>query len=243
MVRQHHWLIGHEFEQTPGDGEGQGSLACCSPWGCKELDTTDWTTTTYSTLSKMNCCPLRFWVPDSGPHGPRGPLPSHFSPASTCPTHTRTHTHTPRIKSKESQWPWLQKERENGHGVCTPFSNYLCPSGERTAIDMLAPCPPGSRWHAEWILRVVQLSLQRSCRVGFCSLCVCMLSRFSCIRFCDSMDCSPPGFSVCGISQARILQWIAMPSSRGSSRPWDQTRVSCISCTGRPGLYCQGSPW
>ena len=28
----------HEFEQTPGDGEGQGSLACCSPWGCKELD-------------------------------------------------------------------------------------------------------------------------------------------------------------------------------------------------------------
>ena len=32
---------GHEFEQTPGDGEGQGSLACCSPWGHKELDTTE----------------------------------------------------------------------------------------------------------------------------------------------------------------------------------------------------------
>ena len=38
MVGWHHWLDGHEFEQAPGDGEGQGSLPCCSPWGCKELD-------------------------------------------------------------------------------------------------------------------------------------------------------------------------------------------------------------
>ena len=36
----HHWLNGHEFEQTLGDSEGQGSLACCSPWGCKVLATT-----------------------------------------------------------------------------------------------------------------------------------------------------------------------------------------------------------
>ena len=42
MVVWHHWLSGHEFEQTPGDSEGQGSLVCCSPWGCKELDTTEW---------------------------------------------------------------------------------------------------------------------------------------------------------------------------------------------------------
>ena len=35
------WLNGHEFEQTPGDGEGQGSLACCSPWGHKESDMTE----------------------------------------------------------------------------------------------------------------------------------------------------------------------------------------------------------
>ena len=47
MVRCHHWLNGHEFEQTQGDSEGQGSLACCSPWDCKELDMTEWTTTTY----------------------------------------------------------------------------------------------------------------------------------------------------------------------------------------------------
>ena len=36
----HHWLNGHEFEQVLGDGDGQGSLACCSAWGCKESDTT-----------------------------------------------------------------------------------------------------------------------------------------------------------------------------------------------------------
>ena len=42
MVGWHHQLNGHEFEQVPGDGEGQGSLACCSPWGCKELDTIEW---------------------------------------------------------------------------------------------------------------------------------------------------------------------------------------------------------
>ena len=42
MVRWPHWLNGHEFEQAPGDGKGrQGSLACCSPWGLKESDTTE----------------------------------------------------------------------------------------------------------------------------------------------------------------------------------------------------------
>ena len=41
MVGWHHRLNGHEFEQTLGDGDGQRSLACCSPWSCKESDTTE----------------------------------------------------------------------------------------------------------------------------------------------------------------------------------------------------------
>ena len=41
MVGWHHWFNEHEFEQTPGDSDGQGSLACCSPWSRKESDTTD----------------------------------------------------------------------------------------------------------------------------------------------------------------------------------------------------------
>ena len=39
MFGWHHGLNGDEFEQAPGDGEGQGSLACYSPWGCRELNT------------------------------------------------------------------------------------------------------------------------------------------------------------------------------------------------------------
>ena len=42
MAGWHHWLNGHEFEQASEDGDGQGCLACCSPWGHKELDTAEW---------------------------------------------------------------------------------------------------------------------------------------------------------------------------------------------------------
>ena len=41
MVGWHHRLNGHEFEQTPGDGDGQGSQVCCSPWGLRESDMTE----------------------------------------------------------------------------------------------------------------------------------------------------------------------------------------------------------
>ncbi|XDA86997.1 hypothetical protein R6Z07M_016694 [Ovis aries] len=50
------------------------------------------------------------------------------------------------------------------------------------------------------------------------------------------MDCSPPGSSVHGVLQTRILEWITMSSSRGSSRPRDQTRVFYVSCIGRQAL-------
>ena len=41
MAGWHHQLNRHEFEQTPGDSEAKGNLACCSPWGCRELDMTE----------------------------------------------------------------------------------------------------------------------------------------------------------------------------------------------------------
>ena len=41
MVGWHHQLIGHEFEQAPGVVDGQGGVACCNPWGCKESDMTE----------------------------------------------------------------------------------------------------------------------------------------------------------------------------------------------------------
>ena len=56
----------------------------------------------------------------------------------------------------------------------------------------------------------------------------------SCPTLCDPMDCSLPGSSVHGISHARILEWVAVSFSRGSSRPRDRTHISCI---GRRMLY------
>ena len=55
MVGWHHQLNGHEFEQTLGDSEGQGSLVSCSPWGHKELDTTEH-------LHQAIWLPGRYWV-------------------------------------------------------------------------------------------------------------------------------------------------------------------------------------
>ena len=62
-----------------------------------------------------------------------------------------------------------------------------------------------------------------------CCIAVCVLVAQSCPSLCDPMDCSPPGSSVHGILQARILEWVAMLSSRGSSQPRDQTQVFHIA--------------
>ena len=59
----------------------------------------------------------------------------------------------------------------------------------------------------------------------------------SCPTLCDPVESSPPGSAIPGILQARILEWVAMPSSRGSSWPRDQTCISCGSCIGRRILY------
>ena len=58
---------------------------------------------------------------------------------------------------------------------------------------------------------------------------VCVLVVHLCLTLCNPMDCSLPGSSVHGILQARILEWVAMRFSRGSSHPRDQTLVSCIA--------------
>ena len=62
MAGWHHWFNGHEFEWTQGVGDGQGDLAFCSPWGCKESDTTEplnWTDIVYETvIQRLICQPV-----------------------------------------------------------------------------------------------------------------------------------------------------------------------------------------
>ena len=62
-----------------------------------------------------------------------------------------------------------------------------------------------------------------------------------CLTLCDAMDCSSPDSSVHGILQARILEWVAMPSSRGSSQPRDQTAPPALQADPLP-LSHRGSP-
>ena len=74
--------------------------------------------------------------------------------------------------------------------------------------------------------------IKRLCWLGFSAK---LLQ--SCPTLCDPMDCGPPGSSVPGILPARILEWVAMPSSKGSSQPLDGTCIFYVSCTGRHVLY------
>ena len=62
----------------------------------------------------------------------------------------------------------------------------------------------------------------------------------SCVRLCDPMACSPPGSSIHGILQARILVWVASSYPRRSSSPRDQTYASCVFCIGFSGTEPPG---
>ena len=62
-----------------------------------------------------------------------------------------------------------------------------------------------------------------------CQLCMHAKLLNLCLTLCNTMDCSPPGSSAHGFLQARILKWVTLPSSRGSSQPRDQAHISCIA--------------
>ena len=86
-------------------------------------------------------------------------------------------------------------------------------------------------WTKVYILQG-KLLLKYMCVCVCVCVCVCsvwcVLVAQSCLSVCDPMDCSLPGYSVHGILQARILEWVVIPFSRVSSQPRNQTRVSCI---------------
>ena len=73
-------------------------------------------------------------------------------------------------------------------------------------------------------------------------VCVRARSPLSCLTLCNSMDCSPPGSSIPGILQARILEWVAMPSSRGSSWPRDES-TSLTSPALRGEFFTTSATW
>ena len=101
---------------------------------------------------------------------------------------------------------------------------------EDTLEKEMATPPSVLAWQIPWTEE--QSGLQSMGSQGVGSLQFSSVAQ-SCPTLCNPMDCSPSGSSVCGILQTRILEWVAMPSSRGSSGPRDQTCISFISRIGR----------
>ena len=92
-------------------------------------------------------------------------------------------------------------------------------------------------WENKWLLfkpLVYGILLWQAQKMNIATAAAAAKSLQSCLTLCDPVDCSLPGSSVPGILQARILEWVAMPSSRESSRPGYQT---CFSCIGKQVLY------
>ena len=92
-------------------------------------------------------------------------------------------------------------------------------------ITLSMSCQPS--WAEVFLLKDKLYLLFSLAAFNICSLCLSEVAQ-SCLTLCDPMDCSLSGSSVHGIFQARVLEWIAISFSRGSSRPRNRTQVSCI---------------
>ena len=143
------------------------------------------------------------------------------------------------IKGIELPWATIQSSlsltrwkdwtgRKSLHGlpwnsVCSPgmgWGAYLCPKPREGSLQGHHSQSADTYIKGCGRVRLGPLRPRSSNLVCVCSL--------SCVWLCDAMDCSPPGSSIHGIFQARVLEWVAIFFSRRSSRPRDRTRVSCI---------------
>ena len=154
--------------------------------------------------------------------------------------------------------PWTEESgrlqsmvsRRVGHDWATSLSLWCIGEGNGNPLQCSClenPRDRGARWAAVYGVaqsptRLKRLSSSSSSKAGFFNLIsndvyVCLLSCFSHVWLCDSMDHSLPISSVHRILPARILEWGPISFSRSSSVLWGKTRVSYISCIGRQVLY------
>jgi len=225
IVGWHHRLNGHEFEQAPGDGEGQGSLACYNPWGYKESDTTEW-------LNKKSL------------EGEPGP----------CPKVGQLFLHCSSLVSAYPPWVatvWncpLELKKVQETGDTERISSPRSPIRFYSVSELMEVKCYFSKVFLYMDSPWCQLSNSgdKNCYphlgtvfLGGSSLCVYAQS---CPTLCSPTACSPPGSSIHGISQAGILgnhcgKRVATSSSRISFWPRDQTHVSWVFYTVRQVLY------
>ena len=146
---------------------------------------------------------------------------------SLCLTTQLRHQASPVLTAPGSQEIWIRSY--------TISLLALRPSTYTTSL----PEPPACRWQTVDLLSLHN-HMSQYLRMYMCvCVCVCMhsLSCFSRVWLCNTMDCSPPGSSCQGISQARILEWVAISYSRGSSWPRDWTCISGVSCLDKQMLF------
>ena len=177
-----------------------------------------------SCCSAVNSCLLSDW---------RHTLPWRFSP--------RLHTDSQHWSHVPACWQFFLSSPYSGS--CTsPFNLRNTTLLPKNISQRSSPvrCSVLKVSVIKWVWKM--LHIIKSWRGVCVCVCVCVyvLVTQSCTILCDPMDCSSPGSSVHGILQARTLEWVAIPFSRGSSQssqPRDQTHISCISCTSRWILY------
>ena len=135
----------------------------------------------------------------------------------------------PATNRSSEKMPIVDQTRACGPGA-TPGSPGLCPapgSGPALTSALLSPQPCGSCCHTRSPAWTPGLSRGQSVKA---------LVAPSCPTLCDPVGCRPPGSSVHGILQARILEWVAIPLSRGSSPPGNRTCISYLA--GRFSTIC-----
>ena len=138
-----------------------------------------------------------------------------------------------RLGCSMGMWPeqlWSRNSYfalELGFCQCSAMGQLSVHVGSRDTCTVRIHCGFIDRWLLWWGLRVFHNQLRI-----FIFLCLESKKVFvtqSLSDFCHPMECSPPDSSVHGISQARILEWVTISFSKGSSQPRDQTWVSCIA--------------
>ena len=132
--------------------------------------------------------------------------------------------------------------QRNPLGAATELAQLPIPSFPPQGMMMGPSAPPPGALIPCWCCPCglnIAIALWGLCTYAYASYSVVSI-------LCGPLDYSPPGSSVHGIFQARILEWIAISSSRGSSQPRDQTCISCVSCILGGFFYLlshQGSLW
>ena len=181
MAGWHHRLDGHEFEWTPGDGDGQGGLACCNSWGLKESDTTErlnWTESANGTP------PLPMAQQIKNP--PAMQETQVWSLGREDPLEEEMAAHSSILAWEIS---WTERLSDYSPKGCKESDTveWLTAAAESTNIALVS----WSRWKSDMCLIPFLIVWQNIANTK----CYCSVSQL-CPTLCDPMDCSTPGFPV-----------------------------------------------